>query len=144
MSACYRTSNNKYFNAPPLMSDGRHFTDYRSSCVANAMIHVNNKLTNSYDYRTFLIRNAKNIINQDRQVNYIMNGCTECNNPEQPGTMLREKQVEQCTKSTCSVKPNFKGGLGQGRMYSPSTYECANVDPQFKHHKKNNQCGFKN
>ena len=61
MSACYKTSNNKYFNAPPLMSDGRHFTDYRSSCVANAMIHVNNKLTNSYDFRTYLIRNAKNI-----------------------------------------------------------------------------------
>ena len=27
MSSCCKTSNNKYFNAPPLMSDGRHFTD---------------------------------------------------------------------------------------------------------------------
>ena len=76
-------------------------------------------------------------------MNYIMNGCTKCNNPEQPGTMLREKQVEQCTKSTCSVKPNFKGGLGQGRMYSSNTYECANVDPQFKNHKKTTNVDLK-
>ena len=46
------------------MSDGRHFTDYRSSCVANAMIHVNNELTNSYEYRNFLTQNAEEIINE--------------------------------------------------------------------------------
>ena len=71
MSACYRTGNNKYFNAPPLMSDGRHFTDYRSSCVANSMFYTNKKLTNSFDYRNYLTQNAKNIIKRDRQVNYL-------------------------------------------------------------------------
>ena len=144
MSACYRTGNNKYFNAPPLMSDGRHFTDYRSSCVANSMFYTNKKLTNSFDYRNYLTQNAKNIIKRDRQVNYIMNGCSECIGPEQPGTMLREKQVQVCNKSTCEVEPNFVGGIGQGRKFAPNSYECANVDPQFKHANKNNQCGFKN
>ena len=26
--SCYRTTNNKFFTAPPRMADGRHFTDY--------------------------------------------------------------------------------------------------------------------
>ena len=63
------------------------------------MIHVNNKLTNSYQYRNFLTQNAEEIINYDRQVSYIMNGCSECISPEKPGTMLREKQVQKCNKS---------------------------------------------
>ena len=33
--SCYKASNNKYFNCPPRMDDGRHFTDYRSSCDTN-------------------------------------------------------------------------------------------------------------
>ena len=28
---CHKTTNNKYFQCPPRMSDGRHFTDYRSN-----------------------------------------------------------------------------------------------------------------
>ena len=34
MSRCH-PSNNKYFDCPPRMSDGRNFTDYRPSCDVN-------------------------------------------------------------------------------------------------------------
>ena len=42
---CYRTSNNKFFNAPPRMADGRHFTDYRPSCDANSSVRNNQQIT---------------------------------------------------------------------------------------------------
>ena len=42
---CYRTSNNKFFNAPPRMADGRHFTDYRPSCDANSSVRNNQNIT---------------------------------------------------------------------------------------------------
>ena len=32
---CNKTSNNKYFDCPALMSDGRVFTDYRPSSYVN-------------------------------------------------------------------------------------------------------------
>ena len=35
---CKKTSNNKYFNCPPRMDDGRHFTDYRPNDRVNNLI----------------------------------------------------------------------------------------------------------
>ena len=43
MTNCNKTSNNKYFNCPAKMSDGRHFTDYRPSCYVNNLLRYNNK-----------------------------------------------------------------------------------------------------
>ena len=40
---CNKTSNNKYFDCPALMSDGRIMTDYRSATTLNDMIRLNNK-----------------------------------------------------------------------------------------------------
>ena len=152
MADCYKTSNNKYFNAPPLMSDGRHFTDYRPSCIVNTMLKINNKLTNSYEYRKYLTQNADKIINQNRQVNYIVNGCYDCIQPREVGTMLPEQTIEQCNKGQCDVKPNFEDGVGIGRCYSvnkdfvcnkPGNYTCMYHENKLPKVDKNNQCGFK-
>ena len=43
------------------MDDGRHFTDYRPRCDVNNLIINNNKIMNSYDYKNFLINNAKKL-----------------------------------------------------------------------------------
>ena len=59
MSNCYKTSNNKYANAPPRMDDGRHFTDYRPNCFLNNRLQVDNNVPNSYEMRLFLTRNAR-------------------------------------------------------------------------------------
>ena len=62
MSSCYKTTNNKYFNAPPRMSDGRHFTDYRPSHELNMKISQDNDINDSYEYRQFLIDNGEKLM----------------------------------------------------------------------------------
>ena len=76
---CNKTSNNKYFDCPALMSDGRLMTDYRSSNTLNDMIRISNNTLSSYEYRNFLTNNATNImkINND----YITNK-NSCNSSE--------------------------------------------------------------
>ena len=59
---CYRTSNNKFFNAPPMMADGRNFTDYRPQCDVNNGLINENKLPNSHEYRMFLTQNAEKLM----------------------------------------------------------------------------------
>ena len=39
-------SNNKYFDCPPRMHDGRNFTDYRPSCDVNNQYVVNGNVLN--------------------------------------------------------------------------------------------------
>ena len=104
MSNCYRTSNNKFLNAPPRMADGRHFTDYRPNCFINNRIKVDNKLVNSYDYRMFLTRNADKLIELNQKNTFIMNGNFECKEPYNQGTMLPEQDKVVCNIQTCNVE----------------------------------------
>jgi len=73
-----KVSNNKYLDCPALMSDGRMFTDYRASCFRNDMLKIQNKITNSYDYRQFLINNGENIIHNIRKYNMDRLSCRPC------------------------------------------------------------------
>lgn len=66
MASCNHTSNNKYFNCPALMADGRVFTDYRPSGYVNDLIRIQNGLTNSYDYRQFLIHYASDLMTAEQ------------------------------------------------------------------------------
>ena len=75
---CFKVSNNKYPDCPAIMDDGRAFTDYRSSCYINDIIRVQNGITNSYDYRQFLIHNGNELINAIRLYNIQKSSCTEC------------------------------------------------------------------
>lgn len=52
--------NNALYNkdCPPLMSDGRLFTDYRPSCEYHNMLGRQNGITNSYDFKQMLMNNA--------------------------------------------------------------------------------------
>ena len=73
MSACYRTANNKFFQAPPRMADGRHFTDYRQNYALNNNVSTDNSIDTSYDYRMFLTRNAGKIIDLNKKHSYLNN-----------------------------------------------------------------------
>ena len=79
-----KTSNNKYFECPARMDDGRLFTDYRASSTVDNMIRYSNNVMSSFEYRQFLIHNADNIMNVNKQ--YISNtaGCSDCNTPVMP------------------------------------------------------------
>lgn len=118
MSNCYKSSNNKHFNAPPRMSDGRHFTDYRPNCHLNNSVKLENQIPNSYDYRLFLIRNADKLMDLNRKQSTIMNGSYECKKPYNQGTMLPEQDIVVCNTQTCNVKHNYDNGLGLGREYA--------------------------
>ena len=84
MNNCDKTSNNKYFDCPARMDDGRHFTDYRQNSFIETMIRESNNLSSNYDYRQFLINNAKDIMSINN--NYVNDKlkCNNCNYVEVP------------------------------------------------------------
>lgn len=54
-------------DCPPLMSDGRLFTDYRPNCDVHLLIEQQNNVNNSYDLKQFLTSHANDFrsINKD-------------------------------------------------------------------------------
>lgn len=108
MENCNRTTNNKYFNCPPLMSDGRQFTDYRSHNYVNDLIQQSNNTKSNYEYRQFLIHNASKIMKMNNDYMNTMNGCNECN--ATPVPFKTECKINQ-SYSNCYVKDNNGIGL---------------------------------
>ena len=78
-TSCNKTSNNKYFDCPARMDDGRGFTDYRPNSTVNDMIRYSNNIMGSNEYRQFLINNAVNIMNVSNQYTASKMGCNSCN-----------------------------------------------------------------
>lgn len=120
---CTKPSENKKFNCPPRMNDGRHFTDYRSRCALNsrnAFQFINtdkNKAppSNSFDFRQYLIQNGEKIMNMNRDEAFERNMCGPCT--LDPSTMLPAQTHVTCDASSCKVRLNDSDGLGQGRNY---------------------------
>ena len=78
-TSCNKTSNNKYFDCPARMDDGRAFTDYRPDSTVNDMIRYSNNVMGSNEYRQFLIHNAVNIMNVSNNYTSSKMGCNSCN-----------------------------------------------------------------
>ena len=76
---CDKTSNNKFFNCPPRMSDGRHFTDYRANVYVNDLVRYSNNVMSNYEYKQFLIDNATSLMKLNNEYCYQKNGCNPCN-----------------------------------------------------------------
>lgn len=114
---CTRVSNNKSFNCPPRMSDGRHFTDYRPRCYGQYMVKIDNNIPSSFDYRMYLTRNASDIMKKNAFDAYSTNKCGPCAEPYDEGTMLPEQSKEQCNARTCTFTKNDPYGIGLGRQY---------------------------
>ena len=105
---CKKTSNNKYFNCPPRMDDGRHFTDYRPNNHVNNLIRNRNNSVASFEYRQFLIHNASRIMEINNEYNLQINGCSPCNaNPIFVENLCKvNNSVSKCESYDCN-------GLGQ-------------------------------
>lgn len=101
---------------PPRMSDGRHFTDYKPRCGVDAST-LNGQTMNSYELRQYMITNAENLMQKNRDAAVGANKCGPCVEPWNQGTMLPEQSVVKCTTSTCTRATNDPYGLGQGRDY---------------------------
>lgn len=115
--SCYRSSNNRFFNSPSKMADGRLFTDYRPNCEMNRYIESGNKIKNTHDYRLFLSRNAERLMDKNKDYIYMKNGMGNCMEPYHIGTMLPEKTRVVCDQHTCRVVDVDPNGHGQGREY---------------------------
>ena len=79
MSVCDKTSNNKYFNCPPRMNDGRQFTDYRPNCYVNNLLRYTNRTMSSYEYRQFLINNGSELMKINNMYASEKTSCGPCN-----------------------------------------------------------------
>lgn len=115
--SCYRSSNNKFFNSPSRMADGRLFTDYRPNYELNRYIEEENKIKNTHDYRMFLERNGDKIATKNKEYIFTKNGMVKCMEPYHIGTMLPEKTRVVCDQHTCRVVEVNPNGHGQGREY---------------------------
>lgn len=115
-SECFKVSNNKYFNCPALMSDGRTFTDYRPNCLVDQSILKENKINSSYEYRQFLMKNASKFIEENSDLNYKKNSCETCNSELIPLKTVCE--VDGYT-STCRI--NDDNGLGMNTVGTSMT-----------------------
>lgn len=125
MESCYKTSNNKYFQCPPRMNDGRHFTDYRSSDFVNDLIRADNNLSNSLNYKLFLQQNGNSLMDRQREIACKLNCCGPCpitqtsKEPFDIGTMLPEQYMFITDGRTSKYVLNDINGIGTGRNYYP-------------------------
>jgi hypothetical protein len=100
------------------MSDGRHFTDYRTRCSQTQSWRQDLNFPSSYDFRMYLTRNADKLIEQNSMRAVEDNACVPCYATSEAGTMLPEQYMMQCSDRSCSFKVNDPQGLGLGRNYS--------------------------
>jgi len=115
--SCYKSSNNKFFNASARMSDGRNFTDYRPNHEINKHIIDNNSITNMHNYRMFLSRNTDEIIKRNQNYIFLKNGLYNCKQPYAVGTMFPEKTRIVCDAHKCEKVVVNENGFGEGREY---------------------------
>jgi len=118
---CNKTSNNKYFDCPALMSDGRLMTDYRSSNTLNDMIRISNNTLSSYEYRNFLTNNASNIMKINNDYISDKNSCKS-------GRLITVPFSNVCSYNTqvgvCS-KTNERLGIGLKNEVDDNIPMCA-------------------
>ena len=131
-NSCMKASDNKHFDCPARMADGRHFTDYRPNCHLNNNLRTNNMLENTFDYRRFLQRRGHEMMELNRSSAYEQNGCGTCKEPYHENTMLPEQTRLYCDKNGCKATVVDPNGLGQGRIYSDDS-TCDNVgSPEYE------------
>ena len=120
-SQCERESDNKEFQCPPKMADGRAFTDYKPRCSVFASLASTPQPLNSYELRQYMITNAEDIMSRSRKEAEQKNLCGPCVQPWNQGTMLPEESIVKCNASTCTIVKKDPFGLGQGRDYGIPT-----------------------
>jgi hypothetical protein len=104
-------TDNVELGFPARMADGRQFTDYRPNCFLNNELGQN---MGSWQYRTYLIRNAQKIHGDFVNIQNKNSQCTNCTGAPVPDV----KTVLDCThQNTCHYMMKDQNGLGQGRKY---------------------------
>ncbi len=95
---CYSGSNNIHFDFPPLMSDGRNFASWQPGAEINSAIRKENKITSNWQYRSYLVNNADEIIKLNQQE--ACNNCGCCNIPKSQKTSNRPFIYQSCVQNS--------------------------------------------
>ena len=107
-----KVTDNVELGFPARMSDGRGFTDYRPNC------YLNNELgqsMGSWQYRTYLMRNADNIHQKFMSMTESENSCTNCTGAPVPDF----RTVVDCTRqNTCYYNIKDPNGIGKKVNYN--------------------------
>ena len=70
---CYYGSSNIHFDFPPIMSDGRNFSNWIPSAEVSELIRKDAGIKHNHEYRTYLVNNADYIIKNNQ-----ITACDEC------------------------------------------------------------------
>tara|TARA_Y100001954_G_scaffold198043_1_gene215225 strand:+ start:15 stop:335 length:321 start_codon:yes stop_codon:yes gene_type:complete len=100
-----KVPDNFHADFPARMADGRFMTDFTSNCILNTL---RKEKMSAWEYRTHLINNAEQIMQQINEKNESMYGCQECHRTVLPAP--NAKQV--CTDSGCEIVNVEDGGIG--------------------------------
>ncbi len=140
-SACYegmvRATNNLWTNCPPIMADGRAFTDYRPKGVQviQDIVPLNK---GSYEYREYMESHGDRVMMNQRRVAYATNTCGPCKKPYAKGTLVPELSRETCGVNSCEFVQESVDGVGLGRNFGESL-ESAYGYTDFLDHKRKEQ-----
>lgn len=121
-SYCSQVSNNKFFACPPLMEDGRLFTDYRPRCDAFATLPQQDSNTQ----RQYLIRNAVALMDSDRKQAKEKTDCGPCKQPYAQGTLPPPKEMVSCNSTNCLT--NLVNADGIGRIINYQAQSLSDTD----------------
>ena len=99
-----RATDNFHLDFPARMSDGRQFTDYRSSCYVN----LPEQDMTTYQYRLFLKHNAEKIMNNFQTINEYVSGCDKCSDYE----IVQPYLALTCDGKDCIRSINDHAGVG--------------------------------
>jgi len=66
-STCYSGSNNIHFNFPPIMADGRLWSQWSPDAVINERIQKNEGINNNWNYRQYLQKHGLQIMKYNNE-----------------------------------------------------------------------------
>lgn len=70
---CYSGSNNIHFDFPPIMMDGRNYSNWQPGAVINENIRQEAGIKSNAEYRSYLINHADKIIKYNQ-----IQACDQC------------------------------------------------------------------
>ena len=99
-----KVPDNYFMDFPAIMSDGRPFTDYKSSCVMNK----DGIGMTSFEYRNYLTQNAEKIMKNNTKLLHELAGCGECSDY----SVVPPYVVMSSDESKCIQRMRSPEGLG--------------------------------
>lgn len=129
-ATCYSGSNNIHFGFPPIMTDGRNYSDWQPNAVVNNQIIKEAGIKSNWQYRKYLTENADSVIKLNQ-----VEACNQCctcpavygNHRQIPNTPFLYKSCNDSTQPYGYENSNLKN------LYlTKQQLNCRKMAPQLK------------